>query len=173
MSSIGRTSARIDLNSSTISAIAELKDRIDVLDIEVGDEKIIQPPTPSTGLFLKIDNVENNVSILRTDTDKLQQQVGNDDIDPKTGIFLRLFDIEKADSIIPYYDYQALYYILLQSQYETTGNDYCNIKIDNSENSNLNDILLNIQKDVEILKQHKDLTRHMINQSGFRLLMRS
>ena len=63
--------------------------------------------------------------------------------------------------------YQSLYYILLQSEYETTGNDYCNIKIDNSENSNLNDILLNIQKDIEILKQHKDLTRHLITQAGF------
>ena len=50
--------------------------------------------------------------IKRIDTNKLLDQVGNDDIDPKTGIFLRLFDIEKADTIIPHYDYQALYYII-------------------------------------------------------------
>ena len=110
MSSIGRQSARIDLNSATISAIAELKDRIDILDVEVGDEKQYSPATPATGLFLRIDDIENNLGLpsqpeieaggniiqfqadatglnldvetLRTDTDNLQQQVGDDTIDP-------------------------------------------------------------------------------------------
>ena len=195
MSSLGRPSTRIDLNSGTISAIEEIKKRVDVLDTEVGDEKQYSPSTPATGLFLRIDDIENNLGLpsqpeieaggniiqfqadatglnldvetLRTDTDKLQQQVGDDSIDPKTGIFLRLFDIEKADTIIPHYDYEALYYILLQSQYEITDDSFANIKIDNSQNRNLNDILVDILTDVEILKQHKDLTRGMINQSGF------
>ena len=47
MSSIGRASAKIDLNTGTISAIDELRQRVDVLDDEVGNEKI------STNTILK------------------------------------------------------------------------------------------------------------------------
>ena len=61
MSSLGRPSTRIDLNTGTISAIDELRKRVDVLDVEVGDEKQYSPSTPATGLFLRIDDIENNL----------------------------------------------------------------------------------------------------------------
>ena len=187
MSSLGRP--------NTNKLIEELQNRINILDDEVGNEKQYDPPSNPTGIFLRIDDIENNlgtpsqveieaggdiiqfqanatglnldVETLRTDTNKLLQQVGDDDKDPKTGIFLRLYDIENADTIIPHYDYEALYYILLDKSYEITDDTFSNIKIDNSQNSNLNDVLVNILTDVEILKQNNSLTRSMIGQAGF------
>ena len=45
MSSIGRASAKIDLNTGTISAIDELRQRVDILDDKVVNEKILHGTT--------------------------------------------------------------------------------------------------------------------------------
>ncbi len=199
MSSLGRQSASIDLNTGTMSAIVELTKRVDILDEEVGDEKTIEPYNPPTGLFLRIDDIENNLGVasqtegtssdgdivqpqiyatglnldvetLRTDTDTLQEQVG-DDIDPKTGIFLRLFDIEKADTIIPHYDRRIDYFKLLNELSETiTPTDNANtININNVGGSNLNSVLLELIEDVRVGRANTDLMRTMVKQVGYGL----
>jgi len=200
MSSLGRPSNNIDLNTGTISAIEELRERVDILEDEVGDEKTIEPYNPATGLFLRIDDIENNLGVpsqneltngegdiieaqtdatglnldvetLQTDTDKLQEQVGDDDIDPKTGIFLRLFDIEKADTIIPHYERRIDYFKLLNELSETiTPSDNANtININNVDGSNLNSILLELIQDVRVGRANTDLMRTMIKQVGYGL----
>jgi len=200
MSSIGRPSNTIDLNTGTISAIDELRKRVDILDDEVGDEKTIEPYNPATGLFLRIDDIEKNLGVpsqseltsadgdilesqidatglnldvetLRTDTDKLQEQVGDDDIDPKTGMFLRLQNIEKADTIIPHYDRRIDYFKLLNELSETvTTTDNANtININNADGSNLNSVLLELIQDVRVGRANTDLMRTMIKQVGYGL----
>jgi len=158
MSSLGRPSLSIDLNTNTISAVGNLDDRVQILEDNVGEpssqdildenDDVIEEGNDASGLNLDVENVQNEVSVL-------QEQVGSDVIDPKTGMFLRLFDIEKGDTIIPHYKYSSVYYLLLNKKYDIDydSDDFYNIKIDNVINKNLNEILLETLKDIEILKK--------------------
>ena len=92
MSSLGRPNPSIDL-------VNILNDRVQTLEDNIGEPTT--QDTEASGLNLDVEVLKDDVLIL-------QDQVGSDDIDPKTGIFLRLFDIEKADTIIPHYDIRGL-----------------------------------------------------------------
>ena len=50
----------------------------------------------------------------------MHEQAGDDDWDPKTGILLRIYDIEKAGTIIPHYQHGSIYYSLLDRDYEVS-----------------------------------------------------
>jgi len=174
MSSLGRPSLSIDLNTNTISAVGNLDDRVETLEDNVGEPSsqdildenndVIQEGNDASGLNLDVETLQNEVLVL-------QDQVGSDDVDPKTGIFLRLFDIEKADTIIPHYDVRGLYYDIINKTYEIESDnpnyESANIIIDNSSNLNLNEMILNMKKDISKLNKSNDYFREMIGESGF------
>ena len=82
MSSLGRPSFTIDLNTGTVSALEELSDRVQQVEDNVGEPSrddildsggaVLQDGNNATGLNLK---VETN----QTDIQDLQDKVGADD----------------------------------------------------------------------------------------------
>ena len=117
MSSLGRASINIDLNKSSISAINDqnsliLKNAKDIIVIKqnLGDPSIDEVTDQNDVIVISASPATH----LNLDVENLQDQVGSDDIDPKTGIFLRLFNIENGDTIIPHYEKSSVYlYIIL------------------------------------------------------------
>lgn len=100
MTSLGRLSLSIDFNTSSMSAVTQLNDRVQ----------------------------------------KVEYTVGKNDVEPKTGIYKQLDDVERAETIIPHYEQASMYYVLLNKKYEIDYNskDFCYIHVNNQNNSNLN-----------------------------------
>jgi len=156
MSTLGRANNPTDEINDKISSINSL--------IEAQSELIEENQ-------VNINEIEGNVDILIGSVDTSKIQVGSD-IEPKTDIFGLLSNIENAESIIPEYSYASVYYPLLDKNFEvlTDGSaEFCNIKINNDDNKNLNNVLKVLLKEIEILKQNQKLDRTMISQAGFGL----
>ena len=154
MSSIGRP---VDLNKEILASISVLdgklnnnKSSIEKINDTIGTKEA--EDTPATGIFLDIQTINDTIGT---------------DLDPKTGIFLRLQNLEEGNSMIPVYDYTGVYLILLNHLIDTA--DDPNVIINNTENKHLNEILLNIQKKIDILEKNNDLTRSMLTQTGYGL----
>ena len=194
MSSLGRPNPSIDLVNILNDRVQTLEDNIgepssqDILD---ENENVLQEGTDASGLNLDVEVlqremlvvqdevlvlkdemvvVQDEVSVLQDEVLVLQDQVGSDDVDPKTGIFLRLFDIEKADTIIPHYDVRGFYYDIVNKTYEIESDDpnyeSANIVINNLSKKNLNEIILNMQRDISKLNKSNHYFRSMLGQSG-------
>ena len=153
MSSIGRPSATIDLNKTTLSAVSLLNAQleqaeldIDALELRTTDlesrstvlednlglpslqeiyddtNNLIQEQRNATGLNLKVEtnethiftnagNISTNTIDIATNTESINtinDTIGNDTIDPKTGIFLQLQHLSEGHEIIPNYDYTGV-----------------------------------------------------------------
>ena len=77
MSSIGRPSLNIDLNTSSISAIVEVEQRLDDIENNLGvasipeqkdaDDNIIVAFEPATHLNLDVENLQANLGNASTD----------------------------------------------------------------------------------------------------------
>ena len=115
-------------------------------------------------------NITTNTIDIATNTESINtinETIGSDTIDPKTGIFLKLQNLQEGHEIIPNYDYTGVYLILLNDLIDTENDP--NITINNSENKHLNEILLDMQKKIDILEKNNDLTRGMLTQTGYGL----
>ena len=115
---------------------------------------------PATGIFLDIDTNKTYI-------DTINNTIGNDTLDPKTGIFLKLQNLTEGHEIIPNYNYLGEYIILLDLTLSTDDTEKANIVINNTENKHLNDILLEMHKKIIILEKNNELTRDMLTQSGY------
>ena len=103
----------------------------------------------------------------KTDISTINTTIGDDTIDPKTGIFLKLQNLKEGQEIIPNYDYTGVYLILLNDLIDTA--DDPNVIINNSTNQHLNEILLDMKKKIDLLEKNNDLTRGMLTQTGYGL----
>jgi len=163
MSTLGRQNNLTDEFNDNLSSINSL--------IEAQSELIEEIQENINEIEGNVENLESNVNILNESVNTLQIQVGSD-VDPKTGIFLSLENLQNASNIIPEYKYASVYYTLLNKNYEVAtdgSSEFCNIKIDNDDNRNLNHILTILLKDIEILKQNQTLDRTLISQAGYGL----
>ena len=183
MSSLGRPSTTIDLNTGTITAVNTIQTSVQVVQqetidnkeyfesligqqgvtrdeetdeitkqysvqnnldnlyfmmtgkhtTETEDEQVIGPLIKNVSIYDNFDYVYKEDDTVYTSLNTFKNFVGYDEkpevleerdtdgniiveyqdrIEP-TGIFLRLYDIEKADTIIPHYEYSSIYYVLL------------------------------------------------------------
>jgi len=162
MSTLGRQNNTTDDNISSINLLIE--------GIETNIEGI---ETNIEEIEVNVHQIEGNVEILNVSVNVLKDLVGcNLDPPGKTGIFLSLQNLENASNIIPAYKYASIYYPLLDKIFAvlTDGSpEFCNIKINNDDNKNLNNVLTILLKDIEILKKNQKLDRTMITQAGYGL----
>ena len=124
MSSIGRPVKPIDLTP----VVSSLNKRVEANEVSIS--------TNTANISTNTTNIATNT----TDITTINTTIGDDSLDPKTGIFLKLQHLREGHEIIPNYDYTGVYLILLNDLIDTA--DDPNVIINNSTNQHLNEILL-------------------------------
>ena len=124
MSSIGRPVKPIDLTP----VVSSLNKRVEANEVSIS--------TNTANISTNTTNIATNT----TDITTINTTIGDDSLDPKTGIFLKLENLQQGQEIIPNYDYTGVYLILLNDLIDTA--DDPNVIINNSTNQHLNEILL-------------------------------
>ena len=92
MSSIGRPSATIDLNTTTITVVSSLNEQVEQaeIDIDALEVRATILETETTSLAGRATILEGNVATNTESINTINTTIGDDTIDPKTGIFLEL-----------------------------------------------------------------------------------
>ena len=172
MSSLGRPSFSIDLTTTTMSAVNLLNNRMDVLELNVGEPSIPEQKDENdiiifeqqlaTGLNLDVENLQANLGTASTDDNEA------------TGLHL---DVESNTTRIEHLEIptfsEALDYYVLMDHKEEHGDNTINtantIKINNEEKKDIHTILKEVLLQTEINKRNNDIQNQMIKQTGFGL----
>jgi len=93
MSTLGRQNNTTDDNISSINLLIEgIETNIEEIEVNIQEIEV------------NVDQIEGNVEILNGSVNTLKDLVGCN-LDPKTGIFLSLENLQNASNIIPAYKY--------------------------------------------------------------------